>query len=132
MSASWKLPLERGRRLGPNLVGSSPDSPLEGDGFELPVPRCARPADSAVLAVPPDSVVSSSSWNGPLRSIGCQGRQLLGMPPPRLRSIGPISDEARKLLPIRRGTESSNPSPSSGESTNHRFLPDLTGSPTVS
>ena len=53
-------------------------SPLEGDGFELPVPRCARPADSAVLAVSPDSVVSSSSWNGPLHSIGCQGRQLLG------------------------------------------------------
>src|SRR6516165_3607637 len=47
-------------------------------GFELPVPRCARPADSAVLAVSPDSVVSSSSWNGPLHSIGCQGRQLLG------------------------------------------------------
>ena len=38
------------------------------------------------------------------------------MPPPRLRSIGPISDEARKLLPIWRGTESSNPSPSSEES----------------
>src|SRR6516164_8658315 len=54
------------------------DSPLEGDGLELPVPRCARPADSAVLAVSPDSVVSSSSWNGPLHSIGCQGRQLLG------------------------------------------------------
>ena len=54
------------------------DSPVEGDGFELPVPRCARPADSAVLAVSPDSVVSSSSWNGPLHSIGCQGRQLLG------------------------------------------------------
>ena len=47
-------------------------------GFELPVPRCARPADSAVLAVSPDSVVSSSSWNGPLHSIGCQGRQPLG------------------------------------------------------
>src|SRR6516162_613586 len=47
-------------------------------GFELPVPRCARPADSAVLAVSPDSVVTSSSWNGPLHSIGCQGRQLLG------------------------------------------------------
>src|SRR6516165_6549970 len=47
-------------------------------GFELPVPRCARPADSALLAASPDSVVSSSSWNGPLHSIGCQGRQLLG------------------------------------------------------
>src|SRR6516165_7063693 len=43
------------------------------------------------------------------------------MPPPRLRSIGPISDEARKLLPIWRGTEGSNPSPSSGESANYRF-----------
>jgi hypothetical protein len=57
-------------------------SPLEGDGFELPVPRCARPADSAVLAVSPDSVVSSSSWNGPLHSIGCQGRQLLATAAP--------------------------------------------------
>ena len=40
----WVLPDHRpltaigGRRLGPNLVGSSPDSPLEGNGFELPVP----------------------------------------------------------------------------------------------
>jgi len=33
--SSWSIALERGRRLGPNLVGSSPDSPLEGAGFEL-------------------------------------------------------------------------------------------------
>jgi hypothetical protein len=40
--------VERGRRLGPNLVGSSPDSPLERSGFELVVPQfsscCAGPA----------------------------------------------------------------------------------------
>src|SRR5205085_1805969 len=28
-------------------VEFAPDSPLEGDGFELPVPRCAGIADSA-------------------------------------------------------------------------------------
>ena len=44
----------------------------------------------------------------------------------------PNSDEHTKPLPTKRGTERSNPFPSSGESTNHRFLPDLTGSPTVS
>jgi hypothetical protein len=37
-------------------------------------------------------------------------------------SIGPVSGEASKQLPICRGTGSSNPSPSSGESANHRFL----------
>ena len=35
---SWSIALKRGRRLGPNLVGSSPDSPLEesGGSGELP------------------------------------------------------------------------------------------------
>ena len=42
------------------------DSPLEGSGFELPVPRCALVAYSAALVAPPDSAVSGSSLNGRL------------------------------------------------------------------
>src|SRR5271167_4402021 len=47
------------------------DSPLEGSGFELPVPRCALIANSATLVAPPDSAVSGGSLNGRLTtSIG--------------------------------------------------------------
>jgi hypothetical protein len=42
----------------PSEVKFAADSPLEGDGFELPVPRCARIADSAALVISPDSAVS--------------------------------------------------------------------------
>src|SRR5271169_6659381 len=40
------------------------DSPLEGSGFELPVPRCALIANSAALVAPPDSAVRGGSLNG--------------------------------------------------------------------
>ena len=40
----------------------------------------------------------------------------------RRLSIGPNPTEASKPLPIWRGTEISNPFPSSRESANHRFL----------
>jgi hypothetical protein len=46
--------------------GSSPDSLLEGSGFELPVPRCALVAYSTALVAPADSAVSGSSLNGRL------------------------------------------------------------------
>src|SRR6516162_11426049 len=58
--------------------GSSPDSPLEGDGFELPVPRCALIANSAALVAPPDSAVRGGSLNGRLQPGSVVGRQLLG------------------------------------------------------
>ena len=41
-------------------------SPLEGSGFELPVPRCALIANSAALVAPPDSAVRGGSLNGRL------------------------------------------------------------------
>src|SRR6516162_3607486 len=43
------------------------DSPLEGSGFELPVPRCALIANSAALVAPPDSAVRGGSLNGRLQ-----------------------------------------------------------------
>src|SRR5215468_7023792 len=51
-------PLEPAIRAGQRLIAPSPecprpapsfDSPLEGDGLKLPVPRCAPITDSAVL-----------------------------------------------------------------------------------
>jgi hypothetical protein len=42
------------------------DSPLEGSGFELPVPRCALVANSAALVAPPDPAVRGGSLNGRL------------------------------------------------------------------
>jgi len=42
------------------VVGSSPDSLLEGNGFELPVPRCVLIANSAALVAPPDSAVRAA------------------------------------------------------------------------
>ena len=50
------------------------------------------------------------------------------MKPPRPTGAWLVSDETSKPLPIWRGTESSNPSPSSGESANHQFRDDFTGS----
>jgi hypothetical protein len=42
------------------------DSPLEGSGFELPVPRCALIANNAALVAPPDSAVRGGCLNGRL------------------------------------------------------------------
>jgi hypothetical protein len=42
------------------------DAPLEGSGFELPVPRCALIANCAALVAPPDSAVRGGSLNGRL------------------------------------------------------------------
>ena len=57
----------------------APDSPLEGSGFELPVPRCALSSPTArPWARPPDSAVSGGSLNGPLQPRSVGGRQLLG------------------------------------------------------
>jgi hypothetical protein len=38
----------------------APDSPLEGTGFELPVPRCALIVNSAALVAPPHSAVAAA------------------------------------------------------------------------
>ena len=55
------------------------DSPLEGGGFELPVPRCALIANSAALVAPPDSAVERRlpEWP-PYNRDRLVGRQLLG------------------------------------------------------
>jgi hypothetical protein len=42
------------------------DSPLEGSGFELPVPRCAVITNSTALVAPPDPAVSGGSLDGRL------------------------------------------------------------------
>jgi len=63
-------------------------------------------------------------------------KQLIGLPrpttarvlPPRRPSVGPNPTEASKPLPIRRGTEISNPFPSSGES----YKPDHPAIPAIS
>jgi hypothetical protein len=72
------------------------DSPLEGSGFELPVPRCALVAYSAALVAPPDSAVSGSSLNGRLTTPIGGGPETASADPPR-GSIGPTRMRPRKL-----------------------------------
>jgi hypothetical protein len=65
--------------IRPSKVEFATDSPLEGSGFELPVPRCALIANSAALVAPPDSAVRGGSLNGAaLQPRSVVGRQLLG------------------------------------------------------
>ena len=106
---------------------------MEGSGFELPVPRCALIANSAALVAPPDSAVSGGSLNGrlttPIGSGPATARLTrredrsaqLGRGPENLGNRAAAnyrSDERQSLetKPMSRGTESSNPVPSSGES----------------
>jgi hypothetical protein len=64
----------------------------------------------------PPTAVNDDSSRRRNSSIGLPRPTTARMIPPRRRSIGPNSAEASKLLPISRGTGSSNPFPSSGES----------------
>jgi len=88
------------------------DSPLEGNGFEILVPRCLATANS-VGAFISASGCSVSRRNS---SIGLARPTTARVIPPRRLSIGPNPTEASKPLPIWRGTEISNPFSSSGES----------------
>ena len=54
------LPIERTSTCLPTAPLISPDSPLEGSGFELPVPRCALIVNSAALVAPPHSAVAAA------------------------------------------------------------------------
>ena len=64
--AVWKPQIAGKAR---NVYEEAPNRPpLEGSGFELPVPRCALIANSAALVAPPDSAVSGGSLNGRLRT----------------------------------------------------------------
>jgi len=95
---------------------AAPDSLLEGNGFELSVPRCAGTGDSAAVVTPPDP---GSEW----RLLGPPLDNSVGVPKPATaRMTGAPVDwpqlgrthENRWLS--KRGTERSNPFPSSGES----------------
>ena len=70
----------------------APDSPLEGSGFELPVPRCALIANSAALVAPLDSAVNGGSLNGRLilqpRSVGGPATARLTRREGRLAQLG--------------------------------------------
>jgi hypothetical protein len=82
-----------------------------------------RRRDDAALVAPPHSAVSGGSSN--FRAANRFLRRELAnarMKPPRPTGAWPVSDETSKPLPIWRGTEGSNPSPSSGESVS---LPEL-------
>jgi len=117
------------------------DSPLEGNGFELAVRGRGASPSSTRRAVPEPKVRKLSVPRCPAESAGASfggewapraaETSLLILPRPTLlgsyrradsRSVQ-NSDEASKPLPVSCGTESSNPFPFSGESTNHRFLP---------
>ena len=89
------LPRSKARK-----VRFASDSPLEGNGFENSVPRCLATAISmgAFIRRPRPTTAR--------------------MIPPRRRSIGLNSTDTSKPLLISRGTEISNPLPSSGESCN--------------
>jgi hypothetical protein len=99
-------PIRRSRRV-------RTDSPLEGNGFENSVPRCLATANRV------GAFISASEW----RLLERQ-KQLYRLAEADDRSgdstaptlIGLNPTEASKRLPIRRGTEISNPFPSSGES----------------
>jgi hypothetical protein len=79
------------------------DSPLEGDGFELPVPRAMQARLEAKIAgfgcMSPSIICGCRRW-------------------PSAKAQSEISEPNL----IARGTGSSNPSPSSEESANHQFL----------
>jgi hypothetical protein len=91
---------------------SPPDSPLEGNGFELSVPRWLATAGAFFSAVS-DGSSSRNSLCQFAEADDCSDDTTA-------RSIDPNSDGASKSLPISRGTESSNPLPSSEESANSR------------
>jgi hypothetical protein len=63
------------------------------------------------------AAVNDNSSKGRNSSIGLSRPTTARMIPPRRRSIGPNSAEGSKPLPISFGTGSSNPFPSSGESS---------------
>src|ERR1700746_2507193 len=89
---------------GSRKIRSSPDSSVEGSGFELPVPRCALIANGAALVAPPDSVVSGGSLNGRLTTpIGLWAGNCSAAP---RGSIGPTGTRPRTLVIGRRRTAS--------------------------
>ena len=98
-------------------IGFAKDSPLEGTGFEISVPRCLVTANSV------GAFISAGEWrllgrrNSSIRLLRPATARVI---PPRRLSIGPDLTEASKPLPIRRGIEISNPFPSSGQSVSHR------------
>ena len=97
-------PRAPGRRSGcrsPALIEKvrfAPDSPLEGDGFELPVPRAMQARLEAKIA-----------------GFGCVRRRLSAAAVGGHQLMRKAKSRNRTL--IARGTGSSNPSPSSGESS---------------
>jgi len=100
------------------------DSSLEGNGFEISVPRCLATANSVgavISAVSGGSLSRNSSIGLPRPTLGEISHRGAGHQPCLaslgLRSIGPGPTEASKPLPIWRGTEISNPFPSSTESS---------------
>jgi hypothetical protein len=92
------------------------DSPLEGNGFELSVPRCLATAQRGRL----HAAVNDNSSRRRNSSIGLPRPATARMIPPRRRSIGPNSADGSKPLPISCGTGSSNPASSCGESATNR------------
>src|SRR6516165_6258129 len=87
------------------------DTLLEGDGFELPVPRAMQARLEAKIAgfgcMSPPIICGCRRWPS------AKAQSEISEPNPYR-----AEPEVRIHLPP--------------ESTNHRFLPDLTGSPTVS
>ena len=53
------------------------DSPLEGSGFELPVPRCALIANSALAAL---SAAETEAWRRAVARAECGGTYFVAQP----------------------------------------------------
>jgi len=112
------------------------DSSLEGNGFEISVPRCLATANSVgavISAVSGGSLSRNSSIGLPRPTLGEISHRGAGHQPCLaslgLRSIGPGPTEASKPLPIWRGTEISNPFPSSKQSVSRQTSPSCVEKP---
>src|SRR5215831_5744507 len=96
------------------------DSPLEGEGFELSVPRRLVTAADGVDAFVRRWVTRLPRGGATPLLVCCIEASERPDDTPRRLSIGPNPDEASKALLISRGTKSSNPFRSSGESGANR------------
>src|SRR6516225_2547534 len=99
---------------------SSPDSPLEGAGFELPVPRPERLGFHRYGG----DRLSTQACHRAVASLGKPIEMLGGHSTGRRSPANPAASARAALSAMRthRGTGSSNPFHSSAESANYRFL----------
>ena len=122
--------LDVGRRI-PTRDGFAPDSPLEGNGFERSVPRLdsqrfswVRPSWGQSTGAPVIRAVAGFGTPTELSSGGPRSRH-------SLPGSGGVTTAALSPVPAHRGTESSNPFPSSRQSVSRGISPSRIEKPAV-